>query len=198
MQPLRMCFGMPVTEWQNEQNRLRPELSLRNLQGCRHPVFANCFAGNGESFAASGILFQSRVGPAQAVVPFAKNCAWGVCAHDIIPHLKLVLGDIEARVDWGYAPDYVDAMFPHPAISGGERLCRGVGGGCIRCANFAEIAFDAVGLDWQRPRATGSGALKEGCSAVPGRFGQAASRDRMVAQHRLQKRLCPTSFEKQK
>jgi GDPmannose 4,6-dehydratase len=61
---------------------------------------------------------------------------------------RLVLGDLAAGVDWGYAPDYVEAMrlilaLPQPedfVVATGERHT---------VQEFAEIAFGAVGLDWR-------------------------------------------------
>ena len=61
---------------------------------------------------------------------------------------KLMIGSLDACVDWGYAPDYVDAMWrilqlDSPAdfvVSSGEtHLVRELVG----------IAFEAVGLDWR-------------------------------------------------
>jgi GDPmannose 4,6-dehydratase len=62
---------------------------------------------------------------------------------------ELRLGNLEARRDWGYAGDYVKAMWlmlqqPQPddfVIATGETHS-------VR--QLVEIAFDAVGLDWQR------------------------------------------------
>lgn len=61
---------------------------------------------------------------------------------------KLVIGDLSARVDWGYAPDFVDAMIRivrHPVpddyvIATGETHS---------VAEFVEIAFSSLGLDWR-------------------------------------------------
>jgi GDPmannose 4,6-dehydratase len=61
----------------------------------------------------------------------------------------LYLGNLDARRDWGYAPDYVRAMWmmlqlPQPAdlvLSTGEQHS-------VR--EFAELAFNLVGLDWRR------------------------------------------------
>ncbi len=60
----------------------------------------------------------------------------------------LVLGDLSAQVDWGWAPDYVDAMtrilnLERPddfIIATGEPHTVG---------DFAQIAFATVGLDWR-------------------------------------------------
>jgi len=61
---------------------------------------------------------------------------------------KLYLGNLEARRDWGYAPDYVEAMWlmlqqDEPddyVIATGESHS-------VR--EFVEVAFAAVGLDWR-------------------------------------------------
>lgn len=61
----------------------------------------------------------------------------------------LVLGNLDAVVDWGYAGDYVEAMramvgLPEPAdfvIASGR---------AHRVRDFVAEAFSAVGLDWQQ------------------------------------------------
>jgi len=75
------------------------------------------------------------------------------------PAFKLVLGDIEARVDWGYAPDYVDAMFRILQLAEASDFV--VASGEVHTVReFAEIAFDTVGLDWQRHVQLDPGLLK--------------------------------------
>lgn len=62
---------------------------------------------------------------------------------------KVYLGNLDARRDWGYAPDYVEAMWlmlqqPEP----GDYV---VGTGEAHSVReFVELAFDHVGLDWRR------------------------------------------------
>jgi GDPmannose 4,6-dehydratase len=62
---------------------------------------------------------------------------------------KLYLGNLDARRDWGYAPEYVDAMWrmlqtDEPAdyvVATGESHS-------IR--QFVEVAFEHAGLDWEK------------------------------------------------
>ena len=62
---------------------------------------------------------------------------------------ELRLGNLEARRDWGYAPDYVRAMWlmlqqDHPddyVIATGETHS-------VR--EFCQVAFDHLGLDWEK------------------------------------------------
>lgn len=62
----------------------------------------------------------------------------------------LVLGDLEVRRDWGWAPDYVDAM---ARVAGAERpgdyvIATGV---AHSLRDFVAVAFAEVGLpDWER------------------------------------------------
>ena len=72
----------------------------------------------------------------------------GALAAAADPAAILTLGDLSATVDWGYAPDYVDAMLrileqPEPddyVVATGEAHSVG---------EFAELAFRAAGLDWR-------------------------------------------------
>ncbi|HEX2058397.1 MAG TPA: GDP-mannose 4,6-dehydratase [Actinomycetota bacterium] len=62
---------------------------------------------------------------------------------------KLYLGNLHAKRDWGYAPEYVEAMWlmlqqdePHDlVIATGEAHTP---------QEFCELAFGRVGLDWER------------------------------------------------
>jgi GDPmannose 4,6-dehydratase len=62
---------------------------------------------------------------------------------------KLMLGNLDARRDWGYAAEYVDAMWrmlqqdqpdDYVIATGETRSVR----------EFVEIAFDRAGLDWRK------------------------------------------------
>ena len=62
---------------------------------------------------------------------------------------KLYLGNLDAKRDWGYAPEYVEAMWlmlqqDEPddyVIATGESHTVG---------EFVELAFEHAGLDWKR------------------------------------------------
>ncbi len=61
---------------------------------------------------------------------------------------KLVLGDLSAPVDWGWAPDYVDAMtrILHLDRPGDFVIATGEP---HTVSEFAQLAFAGVGLDWR-------------------------------------------------
>ncbi len=99
-------------------------------------------------FACSGILFNHespRRGPEFVTRKISQSVAqirMGL-AHE------LRLGNLEAKRDWGFAGDYVKAMWlmlqqPKPddyVVGTGETHS---------VAEFVKIAFDHVGLDWQK------------------------------------------------
>ena len=61
---------------------------------------------------------------------------------------KLILGNLDARVDWGYAPDYVDAM--HRILQSDMAADYIVASGELHTVRqLVEIAFTHVGLDYR-------------------------------------------------
>jgi GDPmannose 4,6-dehydratase len=61
---------------------------------------------------------------------------------------SLLLGNLEARRDWGYAPDFVDAVVRMARRAPGEDFV--IGTGISRSvAEFCAAAFRVVGLDWR-------------------------------------------------
>lgn len=64
------------------------------------------------------------------------------------PAFKLTLGSLSAVVDWGYAPDYVDAMVRIVSDAAPDDYVVATGEPhTVR--DFAEIAFGHLGLAWQ-------------------------------------------------
>lgn len=61
---------------------------------------------------------------------------------------KLVLGNLDAKRDWGYAPDYAGAMWKmlQPNRPGDYVIATGES---HSVREFAEVAFDRVGLNWE-------------------------------------------------
>jgi len=98
-------------------------------------------------FAVNGILFNHE-SPRRGRTFVTRKITRGVA--DILSgkEQKLYLGNLAARRDWGYAPEYVEAMWrmlqqPEPddyVIATGEMHT-------VR--EFVEAAFAQVGLDWR-------------------------------------------------
>jgi GDPmannose 4,6-dehydratase len=99
-------------------------------------------------FACSGILFNHE-SPRRGLEFVTRKITHAVARIKLGMQDELRLGNLEARRDWGYAPDYVHAMWlmlqqDHPddyLVATGETHS-------VR--EFCQVAFDHVGLDWEK------------------------------------------------
>ena len=98
-------------------------------------------------FACNGILFnhESPLRGLEFVTRKISNTAAKIA---LGLEKELLLGNLDAKRDWGYAPDYVEAMWlilqqkePDDYVIATNEA--------HSVKEFAEKAFDAVGLDWQ-------------------------------------------------
>ena len=98
-------------------------------------------------FACSGILF-NHTSPRRGREFVTRKVSEGVASIKLGLAKDLVLGTIDARRDWGFAGDYVEAMWrmlqqPAPddyvVATGVSHSVR----------DLVEIAFECVGLDWR-------------------------------------------------
>src|SRR6185295_9067551 len=72
----------------------------------------------------------------------------GVAAIKLGLEKKLALGNLEAKRDWGYAKDYVVAMWK--MLQANEPDDYVIATGTTHTVReFCEIAFSHVGLDWK-------------------------------------------------
>ncbi|MBE8539376.1 GDP-mannose 4,6-dehydratase [Geoglobus acetivorans] len=98
-------------------------------------------------FAVNGILFNHE-SPLRGLEFVTRKISNAVAKIALGLEKELRLGNLEAKRDWGYAPEYVECMWlmlqqDEPddyVIATGEAHS-------IR--KFCETAFDIVGLDWQ-------------------------------------------------
>ncbi len=97
-------------------------------------------------FATSGILFNHE-SPRRGIEFVTRKVTDGVARIKLGLKRELPLGNLESTRDWGYAPDYVHAMWlmlqhdtPDDFVvaTGETRSIR----------ELCEVAFGAVGLDW--------------------------------------------------
>jgi GDPmannose 4,6-dehydratase len=98
-------------------------------------------------FACSGILFNHE-SERRGLEFVTRKITWHAAAIKHGRRDELKLGNLDARRDWGYAKDYVEAMWlmlqqdrPDDYV-----IATGETNTVRRCV---EIAFDEAGLDWQ-------------------------------------------------
>ena len=98
-------------------------------------------------FASNGILFNHE-GPRRGETFVTRKTTRAVARIVAGQQSKLYLGNLDSRRDWGYAPEYVDAMW---RIQQNDRPDDFVVGTGIShtVKEFVEQAFSYADLDWQ-------------------------------------------------
>jgi GDPmannose 4,6-dehydratase len=97
-------------------------------------------------FACSGI-FYNHESPRRSERFVTRKITRAAAAIKLGLERELVLGDMDVVRDWGYAADYVEAawLMLQPEQPGDYVVATGEG---HTVREFAELAFQAVGLDW--------------------------------------------------
>jgi GDPmannose 4,6-dehydratase len=98
-------------------------------------------------FAASGILFNHE-GPRRGLEFVTRKITHAVARIKLGLAEELPLGNLEAKRDWGYAGDYVRAMWLMLQHTEADDFVIGTGS-AHSVEEFVQIAFDRVGLNWQ-------------------------------------------------
>jgi GDPmannose 4,6-dehydratase len=98
-------------------------------------------------FAVNGILFNHE-SPRRGATFVTRKVTRGIAAIIAGQEDKLYLGNLEARRDWGYAPEYVEAMWL--MLQQPEARDYVIATGEMHSVReFVELAFSLVGRDWQ-------------------------------------------------
>jgi GDPmannose 4,6-dehydratase len=97
-------------------------------------------------FAASGILFNHE-SPRRGLEFVTRKISDGVARIKLGHAKELHLGNLEAQRDWGFAGDYVDAMWRMLQHDKPDNFVVGMGE-THSVREFCEIAFNHVGLDY--------------------------------------------------
>ena len=99
-------------------------------------------------FACNGILFNHE-SPLRGLEFVTRKISNVVAKIYLGMEKELQLGNLEAKRDWGYAPDYVESMWlmlqqkePDDYVIATDEA--------HSVKEFTEKAFDVVGLDWQK------------------------------------------------
>lgn len=139
-------FGKAQTVPQHEGTPFYPRSPYGVAKLFGHWITVNYRESYG-IFACSGILFNHE-SPRRGLEFVTRKISDGVARIKLGLARQLRLGNLEARRDWGFAGDYVEAMWlmlqqPEPkdyVIATGETHT-------VR--EFVELAFAHVGLDWR-------------------------------------------------
>ena len=139
------CFGDTNGRKADETTPFRPRSPYAVGKASAHWIVAN-YREAYQLFACTGILFnhESPLRPERFVT---RKIVSAACAIASGRKEKLSLGNITIRRDWGWAPEYVEAMWRMMQLETPEDFVI-ASGSSKALEEFVAIAFDEVGLDW--------------------------------------------------
>ena len=131
---------------QNEATPFYPRSPYGVAKAYGHFITVN-YRESYDLHATSGILFNHE-SPRRGLEFVTRKITNGVARIKLGLQKQLSLGNLESQRDWGFAGDYVDAMYrmlqqPEPddfVIATGEMH---------NIREFLELAFSRAGLDWR-------------------------------------------------
>lgn len=140
------CFGDTGEEAADENTPLRPRSPYAVARTAAFWMVSNYRDAYG-LHACSGLLFnhESPLRPERFVT---QKIIAGACRIADGDRRPLRLGNLGVRRDWGWAPEFVDAMHRMLQLERPEDFVIGTGENCS-LQDFVATAFQAVGLDWQ-------------------------------------------------
>lgn len=139
------CFGDTHGEAASEKTPFAPRSPYAVAKSAAFWEVAN-YREAYSLFACTGILFnhESCLRPERFVTKKIVSAACRIAAGS---NEKLHLGDIDIKRDWGWAPEYVEAMWLMLQQDRADDFVIATGvANSLR--SFVASAFDATGLDW--------------------------------------------------
>ncbi len=140
-------FGQTESEMQNEQTAFNPICAYgisktAGIQLCRF------YRNNHGLFAAVGI-FYNHESPLRSAKFVSTKIVTSAIAIKYGKQNELVLGDLNASIDWGYAPDYVKAAHKMLQLNKADDFI--ISSGVKHTVGeFVETVFDQLDLDWRQ------------------------------------------------
>src|SRR5947208_3417285 len=139
-------FGKAQTVPQNERTPFYPRSPYGVAKLYGHWITVN-FRESHNLFACSGILFNHE-SPRRGHEFVTRKISRSIARISLGMQDKVALGNLDARRDWGFAGDYVDAMWRMLQQDEPEDFVIATGE-TWSVRQLCEVAFQAVGLDYR-------------------------------------------------
>ena len=140
-------YGKVIHTPQHEETPFYPRSPYGVAKVYGHYMTVN-FRESYNMFAVSGILFNHE-SPRRGIEFVTRKITDGVAAIKAKKQDKLKLGNLDAKRDWGYAKDYVKAMWLMLQQDEPEDFVISTGE-AHTVREFCELAFDRAGLDYKK------------------------------------------------
>ena len=140
-------YGSSKPTFQDEQTPFMPSSPYAAAKLYAHWI-TDMYKKAYNMYATSGILFNHE-SPLRGLEFVSRKITNGVAEIALGLKKELVLGNLDAKRDWGYAPEYMEAVHlilqqdkpDHFVISTGETH---------KVQDFVKMAFELVGLNWKK------------------------------------------------
>jgi GDPmannose 4,6-dehydratase len=139
-------FGKIKESPQNEETPFYPRSPYGVAKVYGHFITVN-YRESYDMFCCSGILFNHE-SPRRGLEFVSRKVTHAAARIKLGLQTKLIMGNLDARRDWGYAGDYVEAMWLmlQQEDPGDYVVATGIS---HSVRDLIETAFDHVGLDWK-------------------------------------------------
>ena len=151
------AFGDTGDQPANENTPFRPRSPYAVAKASARDLVANYRDAYG-LFACTGILFnhESPLRPPRFVTRKIVSAAARIALGS---KESLRLGNMDIQRDWGWAPEYVDAMWRMLQLDEPQDLVIATGQ-TVSLRKFADLAFQHFGLDWRNHISTDTRFLR--------------------------------------
>lgn len=140
-------FGKVTETPQKETTRFYPRSPYGVAKVYGHYITLN-YRESYDMFASSGILFNHE-SPRRGIEFVTRKISHAVARISLGKQDELVLGNLDSKRDWGFAGDYVEAMWKMLQLDAPDDFVIATGE-THSIYDFVEKAFSAIGIsDWQ-------------------------------------------------
>lgn len=132
---------------QNEMTQFHPRSPYAVAKVCAYHAVVN-YREAYKMFACNGVLFNHE-SPRRGENFVTRKITRGISEILAGRQDKIYLGNLDAKRDWGYAKEYVEAMWLMLQQESPDDYVIATGE-THTVREFVELAFDLVGLDWEK------------------------------------------------
>jgi GDPmannose 4,6-dehydratase len=140
-------FGNTSTEIQDEQTVINPNC-IYGITKTAGIDLCHFYKNNHNIFTSIGI-FYNHESPLRSSKFVSKKIVETAVAIKSNKQHELILGDLSATIDWGYAPDYVEAAYQILQADKADDFIIATGE-VHTVKDFVEQVFYQLGLDWTK------------------------------------------------
>lgn len=167
-------FGDPPENVQDENTQLNP-VDAYGISKTAGVHLCRSYRRQRKVFCSVGILYNHE-SPRRSAAFVSRKVVRAAVRISRKVQDKLVVGDLDAMVDWGYAPDYVDAMWRILQLDEPEDFV--IASGALHSVReLVQTVFESLGLDWRAHVAVDSNVTgKQPFGVLRGNSGRLESR----------------------